>query len=102
MAQGVMSFIDAIIFKWWWVVLFLLICYMLFEQAERRQKLEFAKLQQLAVDLEKERVIADEENQKLLLHVNSQSDPAWVELVLMRGLGLVPEGQTKVFFTNQE
>lgn len=33
-----------------------------------------------------------------MLEINSQSDPAWVELMLMKNLGLVPEGQIKVFF----
>lgn len=30
--------------------------------------------------------------------INSQSDPLWVELVLKRVLGLVPEQQTKIYF----
>jgi hypothetical protein len=36
--------------------------------------------------------------EKLLLTINSQSDPAWIELVLFRELGLVPEGAAKVWF----
>jgi len=34
----------------------------------------------------------------LLLQINSQSDPAWVEMVLKRNLGMVSEGQIKVYF----
>ena len=30
--------------------------------------------------------------------INSQSDPAWIEMVLKKELGLVPEGQTKIYF----
>ncbi len=30
--------------------------------------------------------------------INSQSDLAWLELTLMKGLGLVPENDQKVFF----
>ncbi len=45
---------------------------------------------------EKERAMKIQE--KLLLTINSQSDPAWIELVLFRELGLVPEGAAKVWF----
>lgn len=41
----------------------------------------------------------EEEHQDLLLHVHSESDPAWMELVLMKRLGLVPEDQVKVYFS---
>lgn len=34
----------------------------------------------------------------LLQEQNSQSDPAWVELVLKRELGLVSEKETKIIF----
>ena len=35
-------------------------------------------------------------NEDLYMQVASLDDPQWVELTLMRVLGLVPEGQTKV------
>ena len=38
----------------------------------------------------------------LLLQINSQSDPAWIQLTLMKGLGLVPEGQLKVYFCGDD
>lgn len=38
------------------------------------------------------------EQQELILQIESQTDPAWVEMVLKRNLGLVPEGQVKVYF----
>jgi len=34
----------------------------------------------------------------LLQQINSESDPAWIELVLMQNLGMVPENQQKVYF----
>ena len=43
-----------------------------------------------------------EEKEDLKLQINSQKDPAWIELTLMKGLGLVPEGQLKVYFTKDE
>jgi hypothetical protein len=32
--------------------------------------------------------------------IASQNDPGWIEMVLIRELGVVPEGFLKVHFTN--
>lgn len=42
-----------------------------------------------------------EEHEDLVLQIHSQSDPAWIQLTLMKGLGLVPDGQMKVFFQSE-
>ncbi|MFV0340806.1 MAG: hypothetical protein ACK5MA_09335 [Parachlamydiaceae bacterium] len=57
---------------------------------------EVLNQQMTALLEEKERAMKIQE--KLLLIINSQSDPAWIELVLFRELGLVPEGAAKVWF----
>lgn len=84
--------------KSWWVILFGLVCYMLLEQGLKVRNQEYAKLQAQYVELEHQKKAMLSLQQKLLLEINSQSDPDWVELVLMKGLGVVPEGQIKVFF----
>jgi hypothetical protein len=38
-------------------------------------------------------------HENLLAQVQSQEDIQWIELTLMRELGMVPEGQRKVFFS---
>ena len=50
---------------------------------------------------EKDKVEALKTHADLMLQIQSQSDPAWVEMVLKRNLGLVPEGQVKVYFHNE-
>lgn len=70
----------------------------LYEQGINTRDLEFAKLQEHKFDLEKQKKEALKLQQQLILEINSQSDPAWVELVLIKVLGLLPEGQTKVYF----
>ena len=35
--------------------------------------------------------------EELQLQINSQNDPEWIELTLMKNLGLVPEGQYKIY-----
>ena len=84
----------------WWVGLFILTCYAYYEQGLKQKDQDFAKLYQqyLQLQIEKKEAYATQED--LLLQINSQSDPAWVELTLMKGLGLVPEEQTKALFIN--
>lgn len=48
--------------------------------------------------LEQERTAALRQRTALQQQIASQSDGAWIELILMRELGLVPEGQKKVYF----
>jgi hypothetical protein len=38
------------------------------------------------------------EKKQLLLNIASQDDPAWIEMILMRDLGVVPVGYLKVYF----
>lgn len=87
--------------KTWGVILFALICYMLFEQGMRKRNGDYDLLSQQLSVLQKEKQKALALQEDLLLQINSQSDPAWVELTLMKGLGMVPEGQTKYYFKSQ-
>lgn len=52
------------------------------------------KLEQLS----KSKDLASLLQEDLLLQLNSREDEAFIELTLMRRLGLVPEGQRKVHF----
>jgi hypothetical protein len=48
--------------------------------------------------LEKQKLDALSLHEELLLQIQSQSDPAWIEMVLKRNLGMISEGQIKVYF----
>ncbi len=39
-----------------------------------------------------------QKREDLHLRIASQNDPAWIEMILMRDLGVVPEGFLKVHF----
>lgn len=95
----VLFLLHEIIIKSWWVILFMLICYMLFEQGMRKRNRDFSRLETQLEELKSEKLKLLTKQEDLLLQINSQSDPAWVELTLMKGLGLVPEGQKKIYFT---
>jgi hypothetical protein len=45
-----------------------------------------------------ERVDAIQIREELELRLASQNDPAWIEMVLMQKVGVVPEGFLKVHF----
>lgn len=93
--------IEEIFARSWWVILFMLGCYLSYEHGLQKKDIDFAKLQTQFNELQKKKKMLLAQQEDLNRQVNSQSDPAWVELVLMKGLGLAPEGQTKVLFTNQ-
>lgn len=49
-------------------------------------------------EMERDREQALQKREDLQQCIASQSDPAWIEMVLMRDLGVVPEGFLKVHF----
>lgn len=91
--------LEAIFIRSWWVILFALCCLMFFEQAHKKLENDFSWLHTQLEELQKQKQESLAMKDCLTLQINSQSDPAWVELVLMKGLGVVPEKQYKVFFT---
>lgn len=90
--------IYAIFIDSWWVFLFMIFCFFCYEQAARHLGNDFNKLHQQLETLQTAMQNSLALQEDLRLQINSQSDPAWIELTLMKGLGLVPEGQIKVYF----
>lgn len=102
MITSFFSFLEYLSMKCWWVILFCLITFFFYEQGRKKIDLEYVKLHNY---LNKLQVMKEEklkEQDDLMLKINSQSDPDYVELLLMRELGVVPEGQTKFFFVQEE
>lgn len=86
------------LFQWWWVVLFVLTVSLLYKKSVHAKVSLHQTLYERRCDLERQKNKALTDKEELLLKLSSQSDPHWVEMTLMRGLGVVPEGQTKVLF----
>ncbi|MGR3973533.1 MAG: hypothetical protein QRY72_03055 [Candidatus Rhabdochlamydia sp.] len=68
----------------------------LMKQKEESYQLMVNKLKEL--EQEREKALCHQE--ELRLQIQSQSDPLWVEMVLKRQLGMVSQGQTKIYFHN--
>jgi hypothetical protein len=92
-----MSFIH----HWWWTMLFVAICWGVYAKGMQKKKEIFFQLDSKIKHLEVERLAALQKREDLKLQIESQSDPAWIEMLLMKKLGVVPEGQVKVYFERE-
>lgn len=70
---------------------------MCYEQSTKEQNKNYSLLYEEWLILQKLKARALENREILLLHLNSQSDPHYIELILMKELGLIREGEQKVF-----
>lgn len=87
--------------NYWWVLLFALICFSLYFREVHKKNIELFAVQTEKKALEERKAVVTEQKDELIEKIHSQSDPAWIEMVLMKELGVVPEGKTKVHFTTK-
>lgn len=87
--------------KSWWVFLFVALCYLLYSHGMQKKVFTYRELRNRLEQLNTQKELVLQERGDLLLEVQSQNDPAWIEMALMKGLGVVPEGQTKIFFKTE-
>ncbi len=85
-------------FYLWSIGLFLLLCLGLYEAGAHKRQSDFDLLmaEYTHLQYEKENVLALQADLKL--QIASHSDRDSIELLLIKKLGLVPEGQKKVVF----
>jgi hypothetical protein len=69
-----------------------------FGQAMKNRGAAISELRFRISEMEKISLLVCQEQEELLQQIESQSDPAWIELVLLREVGVVPEGFLKVHF----
>ena len=90
------------LFRSWWVIAFMLLCIMLYEHGLKQRDALYQQLTEQSAQLQQEKQRALQQQQDLQLQINSQSDLAWIELTLIKGLGLIPEGYQKIYFTKND
>lgn len=83
---------------WLWVVAFCTLIGGGYARSYQEKKTCLCEYAFRIQEMEKELKIAALEREELKLKILSQSDPAWIEMILMRELGVVPEGWLKVHF----
>lgn len=83
----------------WWVVGCCAVTGLIYLQAFKEKNASVRELAFRLEEMEKEKILALQEKEELHLRIASQNDPAWIEMILMRDLGVVPEGFLKVHFS---
>jgi hypothetical protein len=84
------------------VCLFLVCLSFIYFHGMHKKDLVYKELVSRKAFLEEQRSLAYLEQSELELLIKSYSDPASLEMVLMKGLGMVPKGQIKVYFKKDE
>lgn len=88
-------------FRCWWTILFILFCYGFYLHGMHKKKELYNELKQSVDLLEHQLYSAIEQREDLILQIDSQNDPSWIELLIKKQLGMVPFGQTKVYFEKE-
>lgn len=81
-----------------WVIAFCALIGCVYLQAFKQKKVAISEMSFRLEEMEKEKLLALQEKEELNLRIASEGDPAWIEMILMRELGVVPEGFLKVHF----
>lgn len=90
--------LPQLFFRFWWIMVFATVCYGVYLHGMQKKRAALSELKAKHSFLETELAKASSQREDLLLELASESDPAWREMMLMKRLGMVPEGQVKVFF----
>ena len=90
--------LHLILLRNWWVIAFILMAGAIYIQAIHKKNQLVATLQERVDTLATAKMDAMEKKEELLLRINSQNDPDFVELILKEKLGVTAEGELKVVF----
>lgn len=82
----------------WWVIAFVLMACGVYLQAIHKKNRLAQALEDRVEHLSQAKNEAVEKKEELLLRIQSQDDPEWLELVLKEKLGVAAEGELKVVF----
>ncbi len=87
---------------WGWFVTSLVVIFASYSygMGEKEVVYQELSLRKNSLELEKQKILLEQED--LFLRLENKADPKWVEMVLMHQLGMVPEGQVKVYFALPE
>ncbi len=84
------------------VLVFGSLCLAVYYPAMQKKTQTYLQLKSKVLELETLREETIVHRDDLLLQIQSQNDPEWIEMVLKTRLGVVPEGQRKVYFHQDE
>lgn len=84
--------------RWSWVLVFCLVTTFVYSQSIKRKRALVQEYSFRLSEMDKQQRLVCSELEYLQLKIASINDPDWIELILMRDLGVVPDGYLKVHF----
>lgn len=87
-----------LISKFGFLIVFTFISLGCYGFAAQQKEARYHELSEIVCQLESQKEEAKREQELLTLRLNSLNDPEWVQLLLMRDLGVLPDGQIKIVF----
>lgn len=85
-----------------WIFSVAIGCFALYGEAMYKKSKVCVELKDKVHKVEVLKKLLLEEQEELALELSSRSDDAWLEMVLKKRLGVVPEGQMKVYFKKEK
>ncbi len=82
----------------WWTLLLVAMLLVFYFHSLKVKNEELNLLNFKFEEMQKQKSFALQKQEELASRIASQDDPGWIELILMRDLGVVPEGFLKVHF----
>jgi hypothetical protein len=95
------SLLQEVVLRSWWVIIIAILSFGLYEQASRTLEKDISFLHAEIATLKSQIIDKEVIQRELLREVASQNDPAWIELTLIRCLGLIPNGYTKIYLVSE-
>ncbi len=86
------------LFSLWWVFFFALLCFICYEQGIKIRNEQYHAFSKQLQELKNETQRALALQTELSAQIQGQNDNEWIELLLMKELGVVPEGYKKIYF----
>ena len=84
--------------RYWWVIVFCVVTSLIYFHLLKEKRNTIDSLSMRFEQMEKAKYSSLQQRDDLQLRIASQNDPAWIEMIMMRDLGVVPEGFLKVHF----
>lgn len=87
--------------SWFWIAILASICLGYQWHMSHKQNATFTSLHHRIAELEEQKAFALQKQEELKLEIHSEQDPTYIEMMLMKNLGLMPNGAKKVYFTEE-
>jgi Tfp pilus assembly protein PilN len=94
--------IEKILYQHWWFFLILFLFFVVYRVAIKKKQDEISFLTSRIQELQVQKEQKTQQKEDLISRIEAQNDPAWIEQVLKKEIGVVPDGQMKVHFSKEQ